>query len=171
MNLGEVLTRSTIWISLSCYVLGTVLFATRNHSHDRLVRIIWTIAIIALGLHFIAAFHYYHHWSQLSAYQETARQTNDVFGLNWGGGLIINYTLLLIWMFDVGSWWHQGLLSYRRRALPWLLTWHGFLLFIIFNATVVFKDGIQRWVGLLISLILSLAWYSFITSRKVIQAK
>jgi hypothetical protein len=26
--------------------------------------------------------------------------------------------------------------------------WHGFLIFIIFNATVVFKNGFTRWAGL-----------------------
>ena len=53
----------------------------------------------------------------------------------------------------MGWWWLRGLDSYRRRPRLIILLWHGFLIFIIFNATVVFKDGIQRWVGLLICLL------------------
>ncbi|HJS24184.1 MAG TPA: hypothetical protein VJ751_07510 [Pyrinomonadaceae bacterium] len=64
----------------------------------------------------------------------------------------------MLWFADVTWWWLAGLSSYRRR--PWLLTllWHGFLLFIIFNATVVFKEGLTRWVGLLVCLTLGLSW-------------
>ena len=32
------------------------------------------------------------------------------------------------------------------------------LIFIIFNATVVFGDGMVRWVGLAICLLLTLTW-------------
>jgi hypothetical protein len=108
--------------------------------------------------HFISAFHFYHSWSQQSAYIETARQTAEVFRINWGGGLFINYAVAILWIADVAWWWFAGLSAYRRRS--WLITllWHGFLLFIIFNATVVFKDGLTRWIGLLVCLTLGLSW-------------
>jgi hypothetical protein len=81
-----------------------------------------------------------------------------VFAINWGGGLFINYAVAVLWTADVAWWWFAGLASYRRR--PWwlVLAWHSFLIFIIFNATVVFKDGLTRWVGLLICLSLCLSW-------------
>lgn len=169
MTVGELLTRSTIWISISSYVVGTILLAAHTHrrNFDKLARLSWTVGCLALAAHFIAAFHYYHHWSQLSALHETARQTREVFGINWGGGLVINYLLLLLWIIDVSLWWLRSLDSYSRRPLAWLLSWHGFLIFIIFNATVVFKQGLQRWVGLVVCLILCLAWYSIIKRRKL----
>ena len=88
----------------------------------------------------------------------TARQTDAVVGINWGGGLFINYAVVSLWFADVAWWWFAGLGAYRRR--PWMLTliWHSFLIFIIFNATVVFKDGLTRWIGLLVSLTLCLSW-------------
>src|SRR5262249_42580582 len=94
------------------------------------------------------------------AYVDTARQTAAVFKINWGGGLFINYALVLVWIADVAWWWVSGVNSYRRR--PWLLMliWHGVLIFIIFNATVVFKDGLTRWVGLVVCLSLLLSWVS-----------
>ena len=143
---GEFLTRSTIWISMIAYTIGCVVFAAawRQIDFDRWVRLAWTIGCLALVAHFICAFHFYHGWSQASAYSDTARQTADVVGVNWGGGLYINYAVAGLWIVDVGWWWFSGLSSYRRR--PWLPTmiWHGFLIFIIFNATVVFESGLTQ---------------------------
>jgi hypothetical protein len=81
-----------------------------------------------------------------------------VLTVYWGGGLFINYAVGALWTTDVASWWLGGVNSYIRR--PWWLTllWHGFLIFIIFNATVVFKHGWVRWIGLLVCLSLFLSW-------------
>ena len=160
MSSGEFLTRSTIWISILSYAIGSIVFATsRGRARfDRGARLAWTIGCAALIVHFICAFNFYHAWSHESAYVETARQTAEVFWINWGGGLFINYAVALFWIADVAWWWVAGLSSYRRR--PWLLTliWHSFLIFIIFNATVVFKEGMTRWVGLLVCVSLVLSW-------------
>jgi len=158
---GEILTRVTIWIAILGYVSGTVAFAlTRNrHQGDSMARLAWTIAIVGLLAHAFCAFHYYHAWSESAAYRDTARQTNQVVGLNWGGGLYVNYAVIIGWVVDVGWWWVRGVGSYRHR--PWLLTaaWHGFLIFIIFNSTVVFKTGFVRWAGLSVCLGLCLMWW------------
>jgi len=156
MDTGEVLTRGAIWISILAYTVGSVIFASTRR--DRWTRLAWTIGCGALLAHFICAFNYYHAWSQASAYRETARQTAEVYRLNWGGGLFINYAVAILWTSDVVWWWFAGVSAYRRR--PWLVTilWHSFLIFIIFNATVVFKDGLTRWIGLLLCLTLGLSW-------------
>jgi hypothetical protein len=153
---GEFLTRSTIWVSIVAYAVGCLVFATARQL--RWVRLAWTIGCVSLLAHFIFAFHFYHAWSHDAAYVETARQTAEVFAINWGGGLFINYAVAGLWIADVSWWWFAGLASYRLR--PWWLTlmWHGFLIFIIFNATVVFKDGLIRWIGLLVCLSLCLSW-------------
>lgn len=160
MSSGEFLTRSTIWISILSYAIGAIVFAmARGRSgFDRWARLAWTIGCAALIVHFICAFNFYHAWSHESAYVDTARQTAEVIRVNWGGGLFINYAVALLWIADVSWWWIAGLGSYRRR--PWVLTliWHSFLIFIIFNATVVFKDGLTRWVGLLVCVSLVLSW-------------
>lgn len=167
MNSGEFLTRGTIWISILCYTLGCVSFAVlkKKPYGDSITRSAWTIAVVALIAHFFCAFQFYHAWSHDSAYADTARQTAEVFAINWGGGLFINYTLLLLWIGDVAWWWLRGLPSYRRRSWSLVVLWHAFLIFIIFNATVVFKDGIQRWVGLLICSSLCLSWLVVFQSR------
>ena len=160
MSSGEFLTRSTIWISIAAYTVGCVVFAiARARSDlDRWARLAWTIGCAALLVHFASAFEFFHAWSHASAYVDTARQTAEVFGINWGGGIFINYTVAILWIGDIVWWWLAGVNSYRRR--PWLLTliWHGFLIFIIFNATVVFKDGLTRWIGLLVCVCLVGSW-------------
>ena len=172
MSSGEFLTRSTIWISILSYAVGCVVFAmaSRQTQLDRWVRLAWTIGCAALILHFISAFQFFHSWSHESAYVDTARQTAAVFRINWGGGLFINYAVASLWFADVAWFWFAGVNSYRRR--PWLLTlaWHSFLIFIIFNATVVFKDGMTRWIGLLVCLTLCLSWVSISRQRSLSTA-
>jgi len=171
MGIGETLTRSTIWISMACYAIGSLIFAVsyswRNSTTWLYIsRALWTIACASLIAHFITAFHFYHGWSHAAAYADTARQTRETFGLNWGGGVFLNYGLLIAWMFDIAWWWRGGLDSYRKRPRALVVVWHGFLIFIIFNATVVFADGIVRWIGAGICLMLILAWLRIIREWK-----
>src|SRR5688500_12128764 len=150
MSGGEVLIKVTIWVTVAGYVAGAAAFAlSRGRRHwDSFARLAWTAACAALLAHVFCAFHFHHAWSHGAAFRETARQTDEVFGLDWGGGLFINYALLAVWVADVGWWWGRGLDAYRRRPRPLTYGWHAFLLFIVFNATVVFKDGPARWAGL-----------------------
>jgi hypothetical protein len=185
MTAGELLTRGTIWISIVMYAVGAATLAQsrlkfrsaitspnesqlRSESGSascRLSRLAWTIACLSLIVHAIFAFQFYHGWSHHAAYLETARQTNELTGLNWGGGLFINYLVIAVWTVDIAWWWLSGLGSYLRRHWLLLITWHGFLIFVIFNATVVFKDGTARWLGLLLCLIMVAAW-TVIWSRR-----
>jgi uncharacterized membrane protein YhaH (DUF805 family) len=71
-----------------------------------------------------------------------------------------------LWAVDVAWWWFAGVGAYRRRSWWITLLWHSFLIFIIFNATVVFKDGMTRWVGLLVCLTLVLSWVSISRQRR-----
>ncbi len=164
---GEFLTRATIWITFIGYIVGSVLFAISNSRRrfDSAARIAWTVAVVGLIAHFICAFEYFHFWSHSHAYIETARQTNEVLRVNWGGGLFINYALLALWILDVGWWWLNGLESYRQRSRVLVLAWHSFLIFIIFNATVVFKSGVVRWIGVVMTIVLCVAWSQVFRQR------
>lgn len=161
MNRGELLTRITIWIAISGYTLGVCLMLLFRESKvwQARARLVWTAGCLALIAHTICAFHFYHDWSQASALRETARQTAEVTGTNWGGGLFINYAFLTVWAVDV-VWWWRGLEAYRRRH--WAITgiWQFVMIFMIFNATVVFKTGLVRWSGVAICLGLLTVWLS-----------
>lgn len=158
METGEFLTRASIWITIVAYTVGSFVFARGRGRWDSATRVLWTIAVVSLIGHLISAYQFYHHWSHETAFVDTARQTNEVVGLNWGGGLFINYALITIWTIDVAWWWLRGLGSYRSRPWPVIAAWHGFLIFILFNAMIVFKHGVTRWVGIVICSVLLLSW-------------
>jgi len=150
---GEIITRAAVWIALAGYAAGaaiSLLFPGDLRWLGR-ARLAWTIGCIALVLHAASAFNYYHHWSQHSAYLETARQTKEIFGLDWGGGLWINYGFIAAWIIDNILWW-RGLPASRSRPRSLVLAWHAVFLFMVFNATVVFKTGVLRGLGLALCL-------------------
>jgi len=160
MSGGEILTKLTIWLTIASYAVGASAFVlSRQRSRwDSVARMAWTVAAIGLLTHVILAYNFYYGWSQTAAYRDTARQTFEVVGFNWGGGLYINYLLLATWIVDVSWWWWRGHDAYYRRPWPLVAAWHGFLIFIIFNATVVFKTGPVRWLGLVVCLGLGFVW-------------
>lgn len=159
MNRGEFLTRLTIWIAIGGYMASAAISLLRRKSETWQRRARWasTAGCVALALHIVCAFHFYHAWSQASAYREVERQTAEVTGATWGGGLFVNYAFLAVWMAEV-AWWWRGLAVYQKRH--WLITaaWHGLFVFMLFNATVVFKTGWVRWVGVTLCAALFLLW-------------
>lgn len=161
MSGGEILTAVTIWLTILAYAVGAAIFALSHNrpKWDSSARLIWTIACISLVAHVASAFHFYHQWSHNAAYRETARQTYEVFGVNWGGGIYFNYALLVLWILDVGWWWFGGLLAYRRRSWLLAVAWHLFLIFMFFNATVIFGTGFVRWLGLGVCFGLCVLWW------------
>ena len=92
------------------------------------------------------------------AYHETARQTGEVLGLNWGGGLYVNYFFTLAWVIDV-LWRWAGMERYRQRPRWLSIAWHTLFFIIVVNSTVVFGTGLVRWLGLAACLSLALIWW------------
>lgn len=160
MSRGELLTRLTIWLALGGAAFGAFApLAFRANPHRQAIaRAAWTVGCLALLAHVACAYHFYHGWSQDAVYRETARQTAEVFGLNWGGGVYVNYAFIAAWLIDV-LWWWRGLAVYNQRPRAWALAWQSFFLFIVFNATVVFKTGMLRWIGLVMCIGMTLVWW------------
>src|SRR5262245_51515586 len=71
-----------------------------NDRADRLRRWLWLVAAVIYLLHVSCAFHFVHAWSHARALHETARQTEEFTGWQFGGGLYLNYLLTLIWPAD-----------------------------------------------------------------------
>jgi hypothetical protein len=133
--------------SFTLYALALVL-RTRT---ARAARLLWTAAFLLMVVHVLLAFAEVHHWSHQAAHDDTARQTAEIFGLRWGGGVFFNYALLLVWAVDVVRWWRGGF-SICSQA---------FLAFMWFNGVVVFGHGWVRWFGAVVFLALGvLAWTS-----------
>lgn len=159
--MGEVLTIWTIRISLVFYFLGqgTRLVSKGGRRRCRTARIFWTAGCLFLVVHVAAAFHFFHTWSHEVAYRDTAHQVSLLFGWAWGGGLYFNYALVLMWVMDVLWWWQQGVDKYETRSTTMGMILHGYLLFMVFNAAVVFEEGMIRWLVLCGILILFFLWW------------
>jgi len=111
----------------------------------------WTIGCLLLVVHVVMAFQIFHHWSHTHAYQHTAQRTAQLVGLDWGGGVYLNYLLTALWLADSGWWWisSRSYLS-RPRIVEWSL--QAFMAFMFINAVIIFGHGYTRWAILAIGL-------------------
>jgi hypothetical protein len=158
-TLGDDLIRNTIRLALLYYAIALTLLLRsqppdwHKHSHRiRLARLCWTLAWVTYLIHVAMAFHFAHHWS----HAEAMRHTEEVSGV--GEGIFVSHLFTLLWTTDVVSWWLWPSWYARRPAwIDWLL--HGFMLFVVFNATVVFESGWIRWAGVvLFAWLAAVAW-------------
>ena len=158
MDTGEWLTRGTVWLALSLYVAGEIVKAARRGDESfRPARRLNTAGCAAFLAHVAAAFHFYHHWSHAAAYADTARQTVEFSGWNWGGGLYLNYLFALVWLGQVvWAWANPGGYLQPPKWRTWVV--RGFFLFMMFNGAVVFVHGAIRWFGLVLCLALVVCW-------------
>lgn len=141
--MGKILTLWTVWLAIVFYVAALFLYVARS----RFARLLWTAGLALYAAHVCLAFHFFYDWSHTKAYGETARQTWELFGVNWGGGLYLNYLFTLIWLGDA-LWWWKGSAAYRERPLWIAVAVQSFLAFMFFNATVVFGQGLVRLMGI-----------------------
>jgi len=115
--------------------------------------VVWAAGGLLLLAHTACAFQFQHHWSHAAAYAHTARQTFEMTGRDWGGGIYLNYLTLAVWGADALVLIRTG----RRRVAPprwwtWLVI--GWIGFIVVNATLVF--GPRWWwaIGTLFAVVL-----------------
>ena len=142
---GDAVTRWTVRLALLFYAATLALRLSRP-SARRVARVLWTAGCLLFLAHVAAAFHYFHGWSHAHAYDQTARQTGEMFGVYSGVGLYLNYLFTLLWAADV-AWWWRGTDAYDRRPRGIELALHAFMLFMAFNGAVVFARGPARWVA------------------------
>lgn len=151
--LGQFLTQWTIRTALAlfvAYLAGGM--AVRSSRWPKIARWIWTAACGLFVVHVACAFHFSHGWSHWAAWEDTARQTRELLGVEFGQGIYFSYLFLVLWIVDVIWMWLAPLerRTPRTRALV-----HGFLCFIAFNGAIVFEDGPTRYAGIAACLILA----------------
>ena len=129
----------TIWIAVGLFVIGERPGAWR-----------WSLAGLVIAIvHVAIALAAVHGWSQRAAMAATARQTEAVYGLRWGGGVFVNYAFLAVWAVRLAR--------RMRRPAPdrwppanagrWDAVLRVFLFVVIVNASVVFAAGWRRGLG------------------------
>lgn len=157
--MGELFTRSTIYVALTCYFLATALKlkARPTDRTDDLARWLWTAGLLFYLTHVAAAFQSFHDWSHWNALEFTANKTAELIGPRWGGGLYFNYAFTMLWCVDV-LWWWRGLGAYRSRPASISIFVQVFLGIIVLNATIVFEHGPVRWLSAIAFVALGLLW-------------
>lgn len=158
MDSGELITRGSVWIALSCYAVSELLSAMRPERERAAISWWFNVAgcIFFLG-HIASAFHYFYHWSHAAAYAETARQSKQMTGWNSGVGLYINYIFALVWVSKVIRTRTTRVVSWAGRKI-WSWMARVFFLFMIFNGAFVFVRNEYRWLGLALCLLVLLSW-------------
>jgi hypothetical protein len=99
-----------------------------------------------------------HAWSHRAALIDTARQTAAMTGIDWGGGLWVNYAFLLIWIVDA-AWWWAAPAGYRRRPRALRHSLLAFFIFMFVNGAIVFAHGAMRMLGAAAVAAVGWTWY------------
>jgi hypothetical protein len=164
---GESLTRNTVRVALGWYFAALVLMMWMDHGDwtaatpiGRLARWCWTWGLAWFLVHVGFAFHVYHRWSHADAFEHT-RQISGV-----GEGLYVSYVFGLVWTADVAAWWLAP--AWYAARSRWIdCAQHIFMLFMVFNGTVVFESGPIRVAGIVMFVALALAWLT--SNRRAIS--
>ena len=134
----------TIWTALVFYVAGE--YGRARRPAAAWARPVWLLgALVYLG-HVAAAFGIHHDWSHAAAYAHTAARTEALVGLDWGGGIWVNYAFTAVWVTE-GLWWQIAPAHYARRSPVLTTAVRAVFLFMIVNGAVVFVEGPRRLMG------------------------
>lgn len=143
----------TIWLSLVSFAAGEL---------GKARRLWWAWSASATGailltMHILLAMAVRHGWSHAAALDATARQTGAVVGLNWGGGVYVNYLFAAVWIVELFAWrqWPAGYDS-RPGWMKWSL--RAFYLVIIVSGAIIFAAGWRRLMGVAIVAALATSW-------------
>ena len=143
----------TIWTALALYAAGE--YGRARRPSAAWARPAWLLGALAYLAHVTAAFGVHHGWSHAAAYAYTAARTEALLGLDYGGGLWVNYTFTAIWVGE-GLWWQLRPAHYERRSRVWGRAVRAAFLFMIANGAVIFVSGPRRLLG--IAVLGALVW-------------
>lgn len=153
---GEFAVRWTIRLSLIGWWLALVGLLTVG---NRLwIRRVWTLSWTAFVIHVIVAFEYVHHWSHTDVVRHTEAESG------FGSGVFVSYAFGLLWTVDVLCW---ELAPKTREQRPrWLArSWIGFMVFLVFNSTIIYETGPTRWSAVVGFVALAVLWGHAMLSR------
>ena len=145
---------ATIWASLILFAAGET---GRHLTRGAWPRIVFIAGLLFCLVHIAIAMGSVHGWSHAAAMAATAAQTKATFGLDYGGGVFVNYAFVLAWGLDA-AFWYPSTESASRVAgtLRWLL--RIFYAIVLLNAAVIFAGGARRVLGLAIVIWLVWIW-------------
>ena len=169
--LGTLLTIWTIRLALAAYALWLAVWLvgrgkSSSGGETTAARVLYTAGCGLFLVHVACAFHFYHHWSHRAAFDDTARQTEEMLGVAFGEGIYFSYLFAALWVADVVWMW----LAPRRQPAWLTAALQLYLAFIALNGAVVFEAGVTRWVGIPVAVVLgSLAVWRFANPQSVFR--
>ena len=169
-HVADLLTRWTVRLAIACYIGRVALDLRRLGTIDsnrvgQTARWLWTVGGAFYLAHVLCAFSFVHDWNHGHALKHTAAQTKELTGVDWGGGLYLNYAFTLFWLGDIVVWWFGDVNAHcRGRGYFWTL--HGVFAFMVFNATVVFGPPVWRWVAPLVGVALAIVYFRSTAHRR-----
>lgn len=130
------------------FVFATIALAVVGWAGAEVLRsrVLWAAAAGLALVHSATAFMTFYGGSHAVARRETMRQTAAMTGIDFPGGIYVNYVFLAVWTLDAG-WWLLSPRSYHQRPRVLSLAIRGFIFFIILNGAVIFADGWARVIG------------------------
>ena len=150
---------ATIWISLGFFVVGEG-GRSRPASARRSPGWPWLISAagaVFLAIHIALAMSLVHNWSRASVTAVTAAQTEAIYGLNWGGGVFVNYVFLAVWIAELTAWrLAPAKYAMRARGITWTI--RAFFFVVIANGAIVFAAGWRKALGTVLVLALVASW-------------
>ena len=154
---------TTIWLSLLLFCAGEAGRWTGGERGRTPAKWAWWAYAAGAALcvvHIVVAMAVAHGWSHASAVEATARQTAAVYGLDWGGGVFVNYLFVAVWLLEAWRWRSRGP---GRRVDA--ITWAARILFliVIVNGAVVFASSARRIAGA--AIVAVLLWIYFRRGR------
>jgi hypothetical protein len=159
----------TIWASM--IALGLSEWRRRGHGRGgRPAFLVSAAGLALLVIHIAIAIVHHHGGDHAAAVAETARLTEEVYGVAWGGGVYVNYAFVATWAAYLWWWQRRMDVVIDSRRLP-VLVLRGLLLVLIVNALVIFASAQTRPLGVVICAVLLWAWrpgaarQEFVTSR------
>tara|TARA_A100001037_G_scaffold290553_1_gene303551 strand:+ start:655 stop:1131 length:477 start_codon:yes stop_codon:yes gene_type:complete len=151
---------TSIYVSASLYAIALGLILSKPQQTSALFKVVWSTACLLAALHAYLALSDVHHWNHHHAFEHIANETERVLGFRFGYGVYFNYLFVLVWIADV-IWLWGSPESYQNRSNRLSSAFHLFLILIMVNGAVVFRDGLPRYLGIVvIAAILAIWWRS-----------
>jgi hypothetical protein len=148
---------ATAWLAMAAWAVANWLRALRRPAAARAV---WTGGAGLPLAHVGLAFHLIHGWDPVAARNAVARETYERTGLDWGGGIYVNYVFTAFWLADAASWWlARRRYESRSRLLDGAVQF--VFLFMFVNAAVVFDTTHTAAGGAVLCLLGGLGWLAW----------
>lgn len=147
----------TIWASM--IALGLSEWARRGQGRwsRHPAFLVSAVGLALLVTHIAIAILHHHGGNHAAAVAETARLTEAVYGVAWGGGVYVNYAFVATWAAYLWWWQRRMDVVIDSRRIP-VLVLRCLLLVLIVNALVVFASAQTRPLGVIVCAVLLWAW-------------